>query len=73
MIAIGGRHILNADWAKKAISALWNGHPPALAELSHKDLIRQVDEWIFAECKRQNVLPPEISGVTILRYAGRKK
>jgi hypothetical protein len=63
---------VHADWAKKAISALWNGHPPALAELSQKDLIRQVDEWIFAECKRQNLLPPEISGLTILRYVIRR-
>jgi hypothetical protein len=62
-----------ANWAKKAISALWNGHPPAPAQLSHSDLIRQVDEWIFAECKKQNVLPPEISSMTILQCAGRKK
>jgi hypothetical protein len=68
MIASGG-----GDWAKKAITAIWNGHPPEPAELSHKDLMRQVDEWIFAECKRQNTLPPEISRDTILRYAGRKK
>jgi hypothetical protein len=73
MIGSGERNALKADWAKKAISALWNGHPPALAELSHKDLIRQVDKWIFAECQRQNVPPPEISGEAILRYAGRKK
>jgi hypothetical protein len=71
MIGSGGRKPLNVGWAKKAITALWNGHPPA--ELSHKDLIRRVDEWIFAECKRQNVQPPEISGDTILRSAGRKK
>jgi hypothetical protein len=73
MIESGGSNTLKAGWAKKAVSALWNGHPPAPAELSHKDLIRQVDEWIFAECKRQNVPPPEISGHTILRYVGRKK
>jgi hypothetical protein len=73
MIGSGARHVLNAGWVKKAITALWNGHPPALTELSHKDLIRQVDEWIFAECQRQNVLPPEISDETILRSAGRKK
>jgi hypothetical protein len=64
---------VQGGWAKKAITALWNGHPPVLAELSHKDLIRQVDEWIFAECERQKVRPPEISRVTIIRYAGRKK
>jgi hypothetical protein len=73
MVESGGRKTLNASWVKKAIFALWNGQPPALAELSHKDLIRRVDEWIFAECNKQNVPSPEISDETILRAAGRKK
>jgi hypothetical protein len=67
------RKTVKGGWAKKAISALWPGGAPPPTELSNKNLIRQADEWIIAECKRQNVPPPEISPDTILRYAGRKK
>jgi hypothetical protein len=54
-----------------AIKDLWSGAAPeALPNTAIED---QVEKWITAYCKKNNIRKPEISASTILRAAGRKQ
>ena|SRR6266446_8318472 len=59
------------DLAELAVKHLWpNGIPK---ELTNKQIVKQMADWIADYCKRNNQHRPDISPDTLLRAAGRKK